>query len=256
LGLILIKPFFENFRMQVDFTVTELIDALIYHWSFWEQYEDFYLKELLPKLVTNPKEGDEKESEIFAILCSKLNKVELETLPDLIKKRRAECLLNKVKPKPLASLAERLRQAEAERYRVETKERERQEVLRLQEEEREREKEEKQRQEDEARRNEFIPILRKALNDDFLNADSFFKENANGRISQKEYEGEKAFFVQRWIKNLVNSDLDLEQSAAIASVQDHIQVIARAGSGKTATIVNRALFLQKHCGISPNEMLL
>jgi len=129
--------------MQIDFSVTELIDALIYHWSFWEQHEDFYLKELLPKLIINPREGDEKESEIFAILCSKLNKVELETLPDLIKKRRSEYLLNKIKPKPLTSLTERLRQAEVERHRLETLERERQEALRLQEEEHERIKEEK-----------------------------------------------------------------------------------------------------------------
>ena len=32
--------------------------------------------------------------------------------------------------------------------------------------------------------------------------------------------------------------------------------MARAGSGKTSTLVNRALFLQKHCGIAPGEMLL
>ena len=36
----------------------------------------------------------------------------------------------------------------------------------------------------------------------------------------------------------------------------HIQVVARAGSGKTTTLVNRALFLLKHCGVRPGEMLL
>ena len=35
-----------------------------------------------------------------------------------------------------------------------------------------------------------------------------------------------------------------------------MQVVARAGSGKTATLVNRALFLQQHCGVAPDEMLL
>ena len=35
-----------------------------------------------------------------------------------------------------------------------------------------------------------------------------------------------------------------------------MQVIARAGSGKTTTLVNRALFLQRHCGVQPHEILL
>lgn len=49
---------------------------------------------------------------------------------------------------------------------------------------------------------------------------------------------------------------DDEQAAAIGAVEGHVQVVARAGSGKTSTLVNRALFLQKHCGIAPSEMLL
>ncbi|MDQ3774719.1 MAG: UvrD-helicase domain-containing protein [Pseudomonadota bacterium] len=43
---------------------------------------------------------------------------------------------------------------------------------------------------------------------------------------------------------------------AIAAVHGHVQVVARAGSGKTATLINRALFLLKHCGVAPSEMLL
>lgn len=39
-------------------------------------------------------------------------------------------------------------------------------------------------------------------------------------------------------------------------VHGHVQAVARAGSGKTSTLVNRALFLQKHCGIAPSDMLL
>ena len=35
-----------------------------------------------------------------------------------------------------------------------------------------------------------------------------------------------------------------------------MQVIARAGSGKTSTLVNRAIFLQKQCGVHPSEILL
>jgi len=62
--------------------------------------------------------------------------------------------------------------------------------------------------------------------------------------------------VQSWVENNLNNNADLEQSLAIGSVNSHVQVIARAGSGKTSTLVNRAIFLQKHCGIKLSEILL
>jgi DNA helicase IV len=43
---------------------------------------------------------------------------------------------------------------------------------------------------------------------------------------------------------------------AISTYGKHVQVIARAGSGKTTTLVLRAIFLQKHCGIPPNHIML
>ena len=49
---------------------------------------------------------------------------------------------------------------------------------------------------------------------------------------------------------------DPEQAAAIGAVEGNVQVVARAGSGKTATLVNRAVFLQQHCGVDAEELLL
>lgn len=49
---------------------------------------------------------------------------------------------------------------------------------------------------------------------------------------------------------------DDEQVAAVAAVNGHVHVVARAGSGKTTTLVNRAHFLLTHCGVAPSEMLL
>ena len=137
--------------MQVDFNVTQLMDALIYHWSFWEENEDFYLRELVPKLTENPGEGDEIESEIFELLRARLSNAELETIPELIRKRRSECLLQKIETKPIPSREERLRTAEAERCRVQAQERARQEELILEAEEFERRKQEKQHQENEGK---------------------------------------------------------------------------------------------------------
>jgi len=98
--------------------------------------------------------------------------------------------------------------------------------------------------------------LKKMIKKDFFKSDSFYQNYCNGFISFLEYENEKILFVQDWVKKNNDTELDVEQAAAIAAVHGHVQVIARAGSGKTTTLVNRAVFLQKHCGIAPNEMLL
>jgi len=49
---------------------------------------------------------------------------------------------------------------------------------------------------------------------------------------------------------------DDDQAAAIASVNGHVKVVSRAGSGKTMTLVNRTWFLMKHCNVDANEILL
>ena len=78
-----------------------------------------------------------------------------------------------------------------------------------------------------------------------------------------EYGEMKCSFVKMWIARNTTSDErggtqlpDDEQSSAIAAVNGHVQVVARAGSGKTTTLVNRTLFLMKHCGVAPSQMLL
>ena len=42
----------------------------------------------------------------------------------------------------------------------------------------------------------------------------------------------------------------------VAASGGDIEVVARAGAGKTRTLVTRALFLQKHCRVAPGELLL
>ena len=91
---------------------------------------------------------------------------------------------------------------------------------------------------------------------DFLNASDFYRVKCADHISAEEYETEKTNFVRAWVANLVDNTPDPEQAAAIGAVEGHVQVVARAGSGKTATLVSRALFLQRHCGVAPGEMLL
>jgi len=91
--------------------------------------------------------------------------------------------------------------------------------------------------------------------------ENFLNKASNITPSMREtlkegFKEEKAKFVQEWIHKKTGCRLDKEQAAAVASLDKNIQVIARAGSGKTRTIVNRALFLLKHCGIPAGKMLL
>ncbi|MEH1830019.1 MAG: UvrD-helicase domain-containing protein [Nostoc sp.] len=101
-----------------------------------------------------------------------------------------------------------------------------------------------------------LKSLKEQLEQNFLKADNFYQTNCSRHISFRDYQTEKLSYVQSWVKANLNTSPDLEQAAAIGAVEGHIQVVARAGSGKTSTLVNRALFLQKHCGVAPNEILL
>ncbi len=98
--------------------------------------------------------------------------------------------------------------------------------------------------------------LKECFERDFLNASDFYRAKCTDHISAEEYETEKTNFVRAWVTNLLDNSPDPEQAAAIGAVEGHVQVVARAGSGKTTTLVNRALFLQRLCGVKPDEMLL
>jgi DNA helicase-4 len=68
-------------------------------------------------------------------------------------------------------------------------------------------------------------------------------------------------FLQQWCTtHLAQGDVkqipDEFQRRAIGEVTTNVLLTARAGSGKTATTVNRALFLAKHCHIAPHDIML
>lgn len=105
--------------------------------------------------------------------------------------------------------------------------------------------------------------VREALAKDFLRSDALYDAGPAAHLSRSEYQQEKIRFVQAWVTRarppaggkapLVPDD---EQALAVATVDGHVQLVARAGSGKTETVANRAAFLQQHCGVAPAEMLL
>ncbi|NMF61144.1 UvrD-helicase domain-containing protein [Pseudanabaena yagii] len=109
----------------------------------------------------------------------------------------------------------------------------------------------------EKKRASLLEELNELFEKDFLVANDFYQNHCFPFISPVEYQQKKQVFIRSWVqRNNLGNKPDLEQSLAIGTVNSHVQVIARAGSGKTSTLVNRAIFLQKHCGVHPSEILL
>ena len=254
-----------------------LIENLIKHWSCWDEHEDFYLKKLAPMLVINPKAGDETERSILSALRPLLSDNEWNNLPQMIAERRATLLHeNKIERMRRETLeivrqeAERLaalkREADRERIRQEKIQKQAEEKIAFQKREADIQKriqQEKIRKEaEEQRRSTILCELRQRFHSDFLGVTPYFFKSCADLLTERDFEAEKFSFVKNWIK--VNSAtrtgseqiLDDEQIAAISAVHGHIQVVARAGSGKTTTLVNRVLFLLKHCHIAPTEILI
>jgi len=119
---------------------------------------------------------------------------------------------------------------------------------------------EKERREAEEKRHQIIKQkitdLKNLFQEDFLSADNYYETECSEYITQEEYEIEKTAFVKAWVESIYSTKLDDEQALAISEFHSNIQLVARAGSGKTTTLVNRAIFLQKHCGIPPNKILI
>ena len=208
----------------------KLIDALIEHWRFWELHESFYINTLAPSLISDPSTGDELEQETLAKLKKITTEDEWQSLPRLLAERRSSMV----------------REIEIKRLEQEAKEKE----------QREREAKEQQRKE---LRIAMLRELRNQFKSDFAGALEYFKETCNGILNENEFEAEKISFVNNWIKanRKPNSKLpDDQQIAAISSVHEHTQVTARAGSGKTTTLVTRTLFLMRHCRVAPSEILI
>ena len=79
-----------------------------------------------------------------------------------------------------------------------------------------------------------------------INVNKFYQERLYKYLTKEEFWQEKHRFVPSWVEKNLGRKPDLEQSVAIGEVNNNIQVLARAGSGKTSTLVHKALFLQKH----------
>lgn len=97
----------------------------------------------------------------------------------------------------------------------------------------------------------------KDLEDDYLKSSQSYEGKYSKLMTEDEFLEMRKEFVCEWLDSRdMTPPSDDEQLAAIATVENNVRVIARAGSGKTTTLVRRFIFLQEHCRVQPHEMLL
>ncbi|MDD2496962.1 MAG: UvrD-helicase domain-containing protein [Desulfitobacteriaceae bacterium] len=148
-----------------------------------------------------------------------------------------------------------IRKAE-ERIRAQQEEEQKQLQNRLEEERRIRQLQEELSKKQKEERREKTAHLEKIFHQNFLESRQIWQEKLSDRISEEEFAQMSCQYIVQWFETQCWQKPDPEQALCIAEIWDDIQVIARAGSGKTSTIVNRAAFLVKHCKVSPSEILI
>lgn len=262
--------------MELESRLGRLLERLARQWPQWGEREAYYLETLAPTLACDPSRGNDQEREILRLLRDELGPEKFRKLPAYLAEYRRE-----VKKRAGETPRQRGARRRRERKAVLDKARQREadEAARLESmrqraleqaaereaarEAGERKAQEKVRREEEARlrRDELLKQLRREFERDFLSADLAYRARYTG-LTRSDYEWAKAAFVTEWCERHISfqSDRrfrpDREQAAAIGAVGAHIRVTARAGSGKTQTLVSRAIFLQNHCRVAPGEMLL
>jgi DNA helicase-4 len=204
-----------------------LIDELIRCWSAWDTHEVFYLEELAPKIAQSSDFDWLPQSERTTVVAlrSSLDSDAWARLPELIAMRRSE-------HRESADAEIRL-EGEREAARVTARNRAR---------------------EIESFRQELLELC----SADFLRVDDYAATRP-ALVQAHDVQEIKAEFVHSWFARPEvppELRLDVDQSSAVAAGTGDVQVVARAGSGKTRTIAARALFLIDHCGVPADDILL
>lgn len=100
--------------------------------------------------------------------------------------------------------------------------------------------------------------LQKIFTEKFLDADNCYNQQFKNQISHKDYLKKKAEFVKQWFASNCHNSIhpDDDQCAAIADLSPRTLIAARAGSGKTTTMVAKSLFLIRHCQVPALSIML
>jgi DNA helicase-4 len=227
-----------------------LLDALIGDWDTTELGDLEFLGGLLKKIIANPNnpELSLRTQQAGNILKKGITDALWQDLALLVKRRpsfQEKCRLQNL-PKNLQRVQKGPAELDALVAEIDRIERERLEI---------------QKAVNEAGRNalaiqELKQLIERAFDKDFIKADEIFMLLPNSNyLSRVDYETLKIDFVKVWVQRELQIDLDNDQAKAIAFTHGNLKITARAGSGKTRTLVARAAFLVRHCRV-PHESIL
>ena len=93
---------------------------------------------------------------------------------------------------------------------------------------------------------------------DFYNADKLYKDNISlveDELSEDKYKNFKQPYIQTYFKKL-HVDLDKDQAATLAEMNQNVLVTARAGSGKSRCVVCRTIYAIEQERFSPEQVMV
>jgi len=227
----------------------DAIDALINTWSVWESYESYYLDELIPTIIKEYPNNEKLtlvETALVAKIKGALTNEQWLNLRELVS-ARIHYKRNRIV-------------REEQQIRDEKEQREREEV-RLLEKERieleELELKERNKRNHFEKYQEFCENLDSQFNDQYLETLTILQNFVDQKVIEKsEVDALVSRFVQNWSQAKLSISLDKQQALAVGEIGGDIRLTARAGSGKTTTLVTRAVFLIQHCRFEPKSILL
>lgn len=212
-------------------------------------------------LINGDLSGSPREQDLIEAFLSEISETQKWRLEDLIKARieerqqKQQMLAEEAREKAQLKqqraqerrLAEKLEQ-EALRQRQETESRERQARLKA---------EEESRAANQRRRWKLQQEITDRLADDFFGAWKHYREHPDQNLlTEEDLETIFGSYTKDWFTSRNLKPLDRQQSLAVGADHKDVLVTARAGSGKTRTLVSRAAFLHLHCGVPANEIML
>ena len=208
----------------------------------WHRRDDGYVYRLTP--IENPDDWEVTDEDLNSrhkalvaesVKQRELNAEKYQAEREALLKRERELVAAKQKELELKQQEEIRLKAEREALRLEEErqENERQRLIELKKQEK--------------------SIIWAGFNEDFPSAGQF----AN-LIVGDEFDELAATFVIEWFKVNHPDQLppDLDQAKAIASTNTSTLLVARAGSGKTSTIVRRMVFWIRQCKVDIHEILV
>ena len=98
--------------------------------------------------------------------------------------------------------------------------------------------------------------IKSVISNNYLKSEEIILDRYQTLISRKEISEQQLKWVASKFDSLKTDAPDEDQLKAIGATDKRVLVTARAGSGKTRTIVNRAIFLTEFCNVDPSEILI